>query len=83
MPIYIVRYQGSELSLRNLSVIVIAQSKGQAVEDFYCEYFNENYFPQEDGSIQDCFGDVIAEAGSHTIKYAGGYFYAEEEKEIG
>ena len=29
------------------------------------------------GLIRDCDGNVIAEAGSESIEYDGGYFYAE------
>jgi hypothetical protein len=43
---------------------------------------NEDYFPQEDflwgGLVKDCDGNVIAEVGSESIEYDGGYFYAEQ-----
>lgn len=35
---------------------------------------------QEDGSIKDCDGQIIAEANDNHIKYDGGYFEAEEIK---
>lgn len=37
----------------------------------------QNYFPQADGSIVDCDGNILAESDDDTIEYDGGYFYAE------
>jgi len=42
---------------------------------------NDNYFPQEDGSIKDCDGHTIAEADDDTIEYDGGGFCAEIEED--
>ena len=42
---------------------------------------SEDYFPEDEfvygGRVRDCDGNVIAEAGSESIEYDGGYFYAE------
>jgi hypothetical protein len=40
---------------------------------------DENYFPQEDGSIRDCDGEIVASHDSTIIDYDGGYFFAEEQ----
>ena len=42
---------------------------------------DENYFPQEDGSILDCDGNELATATDDTIDYDGGCFSAEEIEE--
>lgn len=39
---------------------------------------DDNYFPQDDGSILDCDGRIIAEDDDSEIEYDGGYFYASE-----
>lgn len=75
---YVVYYNGNSIHFRNFELLVAANSEREAVEDIYATYLDENYFPQEDGSILDCDGHEIADSESDSIEYDGGYFYAEE-----
>lgn len=75
---YIVYYNGNNWNFRNFEHIISAYSARIAVEDTYALYLDEDYFPQEDGSILNCDGYEIADAESDTIEYDGGEFYAEE-----
>lgn len=74
---YLVTYSGNASKLRNFESTVNANSEREAVEDVYSSIFDSDYFPQEDGSIQDCDGNTIAEADDDTIEYDGGHFSAE------
>lgn len=78
MKTYKVTYSGNSSRFRNFSSEVNANSEREAVEDVYGDYLDQNYFPQEDGSIKDCDGNIIAEADDDTIEYDGGCFSAEE-----
>ena len=75
---YKVTYFGNASKFKNFEAIVRAHSERHAVETIYGEYLDSNYFPQEDNSIKDCDGNVIAEADDTTIEYDGGCFSAEE-----
>ena len=75
---YKVTYSGNASRFRNFSSEVNADSEREAVEYVFQQVMDENYFPQEDGSIKDCNGNTIAEATDDTIEYDGGYFSAEE-----
>ena len=81
MKTYKVTYSGNATRFRNFETEVNANSEREAVEDVYGDYLDENYFPQEDGSIKDCDGNTIAEADDDTIEYDGGCFSAEENDE--
>lgn len=86
MNTYKVTYSGNASRFRNLELTVNADSEREAVEDVYSSIMCENYFPQEDGSIEDCDGHTVAEADDATIEYDGGCFLAEiveEEEEDG
>jgi hypothetical protein len=78
---YKVTYSGNATHFKNFEEIVYACSERAAVEEVYMNHLNENYFPQEDGSIKDCSGHTIAEEDDDGIEYDGGYFGAEEEEE--
>lgn len=78
MKAYKVTYSGNSTKFRNFETVVNADSEREAVEDVYGDYLDQNYFPQEDGSIKDCDGNTIAEATDDTIEYDGGCFSAEE-----
>ena len=75
---YKVTYSGNASRFRNFSSEVNADSEREAVEYVFQQVMDENYFPQEDGSIKDCNGNTIAEADDTTIEYDGGCFSAEE-----
>lgn len=78
MKTYKVTYYGNSYKLRNFEEIVNAESERQAVEQAYANKMDYNYFPQEDGTILDCDGDLIAIKDGTIIEYDGGYFSAEE-----
>ena len=78
MKNYRVFYSGNSSLYKNFEREVCAESEREAVIDVYSRLMNENYFPQEDGSILDCDGHEIATATDSTIDYDGGCFMAEE-----
>lgn len=77
MNTYKVTYSGKNSRYQDFEELVNAHTERDAVEDVYASRFTENYFPDEDGSIRDCDGNIIAEADDDTIDYDGGYFLAE------
>ena len=78
MKTYRVTYSGNANRFRNFSSEVNANSEREAVEKVFQRVMDENYFPQEDGSILDCDGNELATATDTIIDYDGGYFSAEE-----
>jgi len=78
---YLVMYSGNAKRYKDLCIEVSAYSKRHAVEKVYSKMNNVNYYPEDEftygGLIRDCDGNVIAEPGSESIEYDGGYFYAE------
>lgn len=78
MKTYKVTYGGNASRFKNLESEVNANSEREAVENVYQRAMDENYFPQDDGSIRDCSGYEIANATDNCIEYDGGYFSAEE-----
>jgi len=82
MKPYKVTYNGNASRFRNFETLTNGFSEREAVEKVYQQVMDENYFPQEDGSILDCDGNTIASADDTTIEYDGGCFSAEEIEEI-
>jgi hypothetical protein len=78
MKTYKVTYNGNDSCFKNFEVEVNARSEREAVEDVYSKYLDLNYFPQEDGSIHDCGGNIIASPTDDVIEYDGGCFKADE-----
>ena len=78
MKTYKVTYSGNSTRFKNFKRVLNAESERNAVVMAYAEYLDENYFPQDDGSIKDCSGNTIATAKDVVIEYDGGYFSAEE-----
>lgn len=78
MKTFIVSYSGNATHFKNFETTVNANSERQAVEKVYASALDSNYFPQEDGSINDCDGCQLATASDDVIEYDGGYFSAEE-----
>lgn len=74
---YIVSYDGNSTRFKDRTFEAYAESKREAVEQLYNERLDYNYFPQEDGTIEDSQGNIIAEPDATTIEYDGGYFSAE------
>jgi len=77
METYKVTYSGNASRFRNFESEVNANSEREAVEKVYQQVMDENYFPQEDGSILDCDGNEVATANDTVIEYDGGCFSAE------
>lgn len=78
MRTFKVAYAGTASRFKGFSTIINAESARAAVEEVYQEVLDSNYFPQDDGSIRDCNGDIIAAAGDDSISYDGGSFSADE-----
>jgi len=78
MKDYKVTYSGNASRFKKFEKDVFANSEREAVEKVYSSIMDENYFPQDDGSIRDCDGHEIADAEDTCIKYDGGYFTAKE-----
>lgn len=77
MNTYKVTYSGNATKFRNFESEVNANSEREAVEKVYQKILDNDYFPQEDGTILDCDGNEIANATDTMIEYDGGYFSAE------
>jgi len=77
MKTYTVKYTGNSSRFKNFEDEILAKSQREAVEHVYQKFMDDNYFPQEDGSILDCDGEEIATPTDETIDYDGGHFYAE------
>lgn len=77
MKTYLVTYIGNASRFKNLSEEVEANSEREAIELVYQDKLDDNYFPQDDGSIKDCDGHTVAEAYDISIEYDGGRFNAE------
>ena len=78
MKTYNVKYNGNSARLSSLSETVSASSEREAVIKVYASTMDYNYFPQEDGTVQDLDGEVICNLSDESIWFDGGYFYAEE-----
>lgn len=81
MNTYKVTYSGNATRFRNFESTINADSEREAVETVYQQIMDDNYFPQDDGSIKDCDGHTIAEEDDDTIEYDGGSFSAEIEED--
>jgi hypothetical protein len=83
MTTYRISYNGNstqaKLRLQN-GYYLNADDANQAVVKFYRMFMDDNYFPQEDGSIQDEEGREVMSPMDDCISYDGGYFIATEEK---
>lgn len=80
MKTYQIIYTGINSRFQDLDETVRANSEREAVEKFYSHKCDENYFPQEDGSIHDADGDCIAAYDDNAIMFDGGHFEANEIK---
>lgn len=78
MKTYKVTYSGNSSRFKGFETEVSATSEREAVENVYKEKLDNNYFPQNDGSIKDADGEIIARPDSDSIDYDGGNFFAEE-----
>lgn len=77
MSMYKVTYKGNATRFKDFSELVQAMDEREAVETIYGRFLNDDYFPDRDGNIFDCDGNIVATPKSNTIEYDGGYFIAE------
>lgn len=80
MKTYKVTYSGNATKFKNYEIEVNAISEREAVISVYQSILDGAYFLQDDGTIKDCDGEIIAMPNSDTIDYDGGCFSAEEVK---
>lgn len=77
---YKIQYNGNSREFKtkfaNGEYIYIAASKREAVEEFFRTENDSEYYPQEDGSIINASGNLVADADSDTFRYDGGNFFA-------
>lgn len=74
---YKVKYQGRSSRFKDFEYEVSATSLKDAVRKVYSKFCDDNYFPQDDGTVKDCTGHIISIADENTIDYDLGYFWAE------
>lgn len=76
-----ITYTGNSTGWKNTDEFIFARSAREAVEGFYQTFLDYNYFPQDDGTIHDVAGNVIASPDpfyDDKIEYDGGHFIAQE-----
>jgi hypothetical protein len=78
MKTYKVFYSGTVERHKGITEEAKANSRREAVEKVYRIFFDTDYFPQDDGSILNDAGNVIATATDETIEMDGGFLIAEE-----
>lgn len=78
METFLVTYSGNSRRFKNLQKKIGALTEREAVEKVYQEVLDSNFFPQDDGTIVDTDGEVIARPDDVTIDYDGGCFSAEK-----
>lgn len=78
MKTYRVFYNGTVERHQGINEEVKANSKREAVEKVYKSGYDTDYFPQDDGTILNDAGNVIATATDETIEMDGGLLIAEE-----
>ena len=78
MKTYLVTYTGNSSRFKGFSQPVKAKSKRLATEHIYSLYLDGQYFPQDDESILDAQGNLVASPTDEAMAYDGGYFVAEE-----
>jgi hypothetical protein len=76
--LYKVIYTGSVERYKNKFSIELATSERDAVRQSYARVHDRDYFPQDDGTVLDCDGNIIQNKTEDTIHYDGGYYIAFE-----
>jgi hypothetical protein len=76
--LYKVVYTGSVERYKNKFSIELATSERDAVRQSYARVHDLDYFPQDDGTVLDCDGNIIQNKTEDTIYYDGGYYIAFE-----
>lgn len=70
-------YTGSVERYKNRFSIELATSEREAVRQSYARVHDLDYFPQDDGTVLDCDGNIIMDQDDESIYYDGGYYIAE------
>lgn len=78
MKTYIVTYTGNSSRFKGLAQPVKAKSPRLATEHIYSLYLDGQYFPQDDESILDAQGNLVASPTDDKMEFDGGYFVAQE-----
>ena len=76
--LYKVIYTGSVERYKNRFSIELATDERDAVRQSYARVHDLDYFPQDDGTVLDCDGNIIMDQDDETIYYDGGYYIAEK-----
>jgi hypothetical protein len=76
--LYKVIYTGSVERYKNRFSIELATDEREAVRQSYARVHDLDYFPQDDGTVLDCDGNIIQNKTEDTIYYDGGYYIAFE-----
>ena len=71
-------YTGSVERYKNRFSIELATDEREAVRQSYARVHDLDYFPQDDGTVLDCDGNIIQNKTEDTIYYDGGYYIAFE-----
>lgn len=58
---------------------VSAISEDDALHQIVNKWDDQNYFPQEDGSIKDCDTQTIFEPGDGSVDFGDYYYYVQED----
>jgi hypothetical protein len=72
--LYKVVYTGSVERYARKFSIELATSEREAVRQSYARVHDLDYFPQDDGTVLDCDGNIIQNKTEDTIYYDGGYY---------
>ena len=78
MKTYIVTYTGNNSRFKGFRQVVPALSARLATEHVYSYWLDNNYFPQDDESILDSQGNLVASPTDDKMEFDGGYFVAQE-----
>lgn len=75
-----IRYNGNSRLVKGLlneePIIVYAETERQAVEQWYCDNLNDDYFTDDSGNVINAAGNVVAEPDDNQFNYDGGSIYA-------
>jgi hypothetical protein len=74
--LYKVIYTGLVERYKNEFSIELATSERDAVRQSYARVHDLDYFPQDDGTVLDCDGNIIQDKTEDTIYFDGGYYIA-------
>jgi hypothetical protein len=71
-------YTGSVERYKNDFSIELATDERDATRQSYARVHEQDYFPQDDGTVKDCDGNIIQDLTEDTIYFENGYYIAEK-----